>query len=107
VDDEVMRSVGNEIRLRISSALIIIAIIFVPFSHFGIRPIWFPSKFGLLHNLFSWLYYDLPPILFFIAFILALVFGLVLAYHRKWKGALQCLFEVGVCFAGVLFAPAY
>lgn len=94
-------------RIRISSVILIIGILFTPFSLFWVSPIFLPEKGGMVRNLFLWLQYDLSITLFAIAFVIDLVIAGVFAFRRNWKGFAQCSVEMLVCSVGVLFAPAY
>ncbi len=93
--------------MRVSTALVLIAILLSPFAIFGVEPPWYPEGFGFAYNFFGWMYYELPVMLLAVAILIALLTSGVLAYRRNWKGTMQCLFEVGVCILGALLAPAY
>lgn len=97
----------KQLRLRISTVLIFIALALAPFSHFNAQPIWFPATPEIVHGFFGWLYFELSVMLFFVTFPIALLTAAVLVYRHQWQGVLQCLLEMGVCFAGVLLAPTY
>lgn len=95
-------------RIQISTALLLIALLLLPFSALWIPPPYFPFQPILLHNTFAWLYFDASPSLFAISFLVAFVSAVVLGFRQQWYSVAQCLIEMLVCFVCVLFfIPAY
>ena len=98
----------QKFRFRVSTALIVIALLLSPFALFNVRPIWLPeSPSTPLYNTVVWIHLDLPVLLFVIAFFIALGTAVVLGVRRRWFGCCQCLAEAGICFAGFVYAPVY
>ena len=100
-----MAKKADGFRVRISTALVLVAVVL-----FLVPATWtsyIPSQPGLLHNAFSWLYFDASSSLFLFAFLIALCSAPVMAYRRNWRGTLQYIFEIAVCIVGVYFTPAY
>lgn len=94
-------------RIRVSTALLIVGITLSPFALFGMEPLYLPEEAGLLRNVFVWVQYDLPIGLFAVCFLIALVSAGIFLFRKNWVGLLQCLVEVIVCFIGILCAPVY
>jgi hypothetical protein len=56
---------------------------------------------------FSWLFLDLSPLLFVLAFLVALLSALVDALKRRWLSIPQCLAEMIVCFTCFMVIPVF
>ncbi|MDD1605592.1 MAG: hypothetical protein LUO95_05480 [Methylococcaceae bacterium] len=99
---------NSEFRVRISTALLLIALLLLPFAALWIAPPYFPSQPVLLHNTFGWLYFGASPNLFAASFLVAFISAVALSFRRQWRAVVQCLTEMGVCFICVLFfIPTY
>lgn len=94
-------------KIRVSTVLILIGLIFCPISIFGVPPLYLPDSEGLMRNTFLWVQYDLPIALFFVSSIIALVSSVIFVLLKNWRGSFQCFSEMFVCFMGVLLTPVY
>ncbi len=94
-------------RVRISTALLIVALLLLPFAALWVHPPYFPSQPEYLHNTFGWLYFDASLLLFVCSFVAALISAVVLGIRRQWRSVIQCFIEMVVCFVGLIFIPAY
>ncbi|MDR3416330.1 MAG: hypothetical protein P4L83_09100 [Nevskia sp.] len=98
-----MSGIHSELRLRVSTALLMVALMALPFATLWVGlPGYFPER-TFLHGLFGWLYFEMPLQLMALSFVLAFFTGLDLSFRRLWAGAVQCVGEMGAAFSCLLF----
>lgn len=94
-------------RIRISTVLILLAIAGFPFAALWLKV---PNPFAegtTPWRTVSFVFMDLPLILFMLAFVVAFITGLVDAVRRKWSRIPQAILEIAACIAGVLLIPVF
>lgn len=94
-------------RFRISTALIALALIGFPFAAFWVVG---PNPFHegtTAWRAFSWLLLDLPPLLFALGFVIALINAVTDAFRRRWQSIPQCVAEMLVCLICFMVIPVY
>lgn len=94
-----------QIRIRVSTVLLLLAGSLAPFSIFNIQPLWFPDTPEYLHHFAGWLHYQFPFLLFFVGSIISLVASLIFAVHRHWQAFIQSLVESALFYIGLCFPP--
>lgn len=87
-------------RVRISTALLLIAFILFPFALLRIQIPNIPKE-SFLYACLVQFSFDLLLISFLASFITAVV----LAFQRKWWGVVQCIGEMLLCLSTTLFIP--
>ncbi|MGR8932906.1 MAG: hypothetical protein ACU837_00780 [Gammaproteobacteria bacterium] len=92
-------------RIRISTALLLIALSLLPFAAFWIPAPNIPEAPLYLHNFLAYFFYYLSPHLLLIALLAAFITAVVLALQRKWMSIIQCIMEVLLCFVTAGFFP--
>ena len=97
----------KEIRVRISTALLLAAAPFYPFSTYWVHLPWFPKEPELLHKSVGWLFFEMPAELIGIALFAAIFAVAATAYRRQWAGFGQSIFEIGICLLAALLLPTY
>src|ERR1700722_12679724 len=98
---------GAAVRIHVSTVLAAVALLGFPIA---VRWIPAPRLFERERTaavVYSWALYDLPALLFVVAFLAALVTVLWLAIRRRWQGVPQLLLEMLICVACVFFLQTY
>ncbi|CAN5432261.1 hypothetical protein BH11PSE11_BH11PSE11_22520 [soil metagenome] len=94
-------------RLRISTAILLVALLGFPFGVFGL-PV--PHVFvdgSKAAELLNWYLYDFSSVLLVAAFFAAFVTAVALAVQRRWSSILQPGLEMVISIVCFFFLPAY
>jgi hypothetical protein len=95
-------------RVRISTALLLLAVPTYPFTARWVPVTWIPSEPGFLHKAISWLFLEMSLELIAIAFVASAITCIVLSFQRNWRGVVQSVAELGVCIVAIIIAvPAF
>ncbi|MDE3010244.1 MAG: hypothetical protein KGI67_05090 [Pseudomonadota bacterium] len=96
---------GQRFRVRVSSALLALALAGTPTASDWLRLPPVPELPWYWTGVARWALYGMALELFTVAAPIALVMAAMCAYRRQWYGLLQSLLEVTVCVACLLLLP--
>lgn len=94
-------------RFRLSTALMAVALLGFPFAAFWVGA---PNPFTegtTAWRAFSWLFLDLSPLLFVLAFLVAFSSAIIDAFKRRWLSIPQGIAEMIVCFTCFMTIPVF
>ena len=94
------------IKFRASTALMLIGLVFLPWTAYLIPPPAFITQSAWAAKIFTLVVYQFSGQFLFFGFGAALLSLCWFAYKRQWPAVGQFVFEMGLCFAGVCALPA-
>ena len=101
-----MAQLNTSIRVRVSSALVLCGIVFLPWAAYWLpRPAWADAAY--VGPAFSFLAYDFAAQLIFVGGVLALLSAPWFALKRNWHGAAQAALEFLLALGAAIVLPAY
>ncbi len=95
------------VHIRISTALLIVALLLLPFAAMWVPAPYLPPQPLYLRNILGWLYFEASPQLLIIAFLAAFISLVVLTFKQQSRGFAQYVVEMVVCVLSFIFIPLH
>lgn len=101
-----MAQPSTSIRLRVSSALVLCGVAFLPWAAYWLpQPAW--TEASCIGPVFSFIAYDFAAQLIFVGGVVALVSAPWFAFKRNWRTAAQAAIEFLLALGAAIVLPAY